>query len=690
MTNIKNTESSRVQTLIPQQLINDSAALVEFLKEYYNFLNQTQNPTNVINTIVENKDLDLALDKYISLIEKELGYGMVANMATNKLNVYKNIEEFYDTKGSIESFKLLFRVLFNVNVEVELPKEQILIASDGKWKQDNSIFSTTISGNPFSLVNSSVNITNPDGEVISAEVVRVRVLQSNVYEIFIDQSFRGNIDVNATITTSEYSGKVINALNKFEILSSGQNFKIGQFLEIINDRNANSTSLVKVTEVNSEGGLLNFEFIRFGYEYDSDFRSYLYPVEFTEDFESSPDDYGFPGVDKLGRVFDFLKTNEYLTIELNPYSLNYFAQDYVDGITSTGNYDAVYNQSDLEFSEIDQELINEDLDQDNQLSSRALVEFKLSPVSKYKGYYSNNNGFLSDNIKLQDNYYYQAFSYVLKSNQPFEKYKNAVRKTVHPSGMALFGQYEITNNFDASAQIELLERFYSERLSDSIDTLDSVAKLIIKPLADSVSTSEFWYYDYNKPVEDNVSLISYIEEKIFEKGLSNNVSVSDVLEDILFSKKPSDTVITSEDVDVVLIRNLYDSIGAFDGGTVETSDIYAINYFGQDYGEGIEQLGAVKQLNKVLSSQVIVTEEFSKLVEGEGDFQSLTTIYSNLENFIINKNLDDSIITSESINTFNNKPLQNSINTTDNGLLEFNPYSAGYFAQNYTEGHTSF
>lgn len=686
----KNIESSRIQTLIPQQLINDSTALVEFLKEYYKFVNQEQEPTNVINTIIKNKDLDLALDKYISLIEKEIGYGMVTNMVANKLNVYKNIEEFYDTKGSIESFKLLFRILFNVNVEIELPKEQILIASDGKWKQDNSIFSITLSGNPFSLVNNSIDIINPDGEIISVEVLRVRSVESNVYEIFIDQSFRGNIDVNATINTLEYSGQIINSLNSFKILSSGKNFKVGQFLEIINDRNANSTSIIKITQVDSEGGLVNFEFIKFGYEYDSDFKSYLYPVEFNGDFESSPSDFGFPLADKLGRVSELLKTNEHLTIELNPYSLNYFSQDYVDGIRTAGNFDAVYNQDQIEFEEINQQLFEENVEENN-IFSRALVEFKLTPLSKYKGYYSNNNGFLSDNIKLQDNFYYQAFSYVLKSNQPFEKYKNIVRKTVHPSGMALFGQYEITNNFDVATRIQLLERFYSERLSDSVDTSEFVAKLIIKPLVDSVLTSEFWYYDYNKPIENNVSLISYIEEKIFEKSLTNNISAFDVLEDILFNKNIFDTIITSEEVDVVLNRRLFDSVGIFDGGTTETVDIYATSYFGQDYSEGIEQLGAVKQFNKVLNSHITISEEIDTFSVGKGQISSSTTISSNVESFIINKNLNNSITTLDSINAFNiSKAIQNSINTSDSGLIEFNPYSVNYFAQDYVEGQTSF
>jgi len=40
--NKTNIESPSVEQLIPQQLVGDSQALIEFLKEYYKFLNQDQ------------------------------------------------------------------------------------------------------------------------------------------------------------------------------------------------------------------------------------------------------------------------------------------------------------------------------------------------------------------------------------------------------------------------------------------------------------------------------------------------------------------------------------------------------------------------------------------------------------------------------------------------------------------------
>ena len=96
MTDSSNTETSRVDSLIPQQLLNDAEALVEFLKEYYKFLNtQDTGPSNIINANLYNQDLDKVVDSFIDLATKELGAGFVRNFTANKRLLYKHVQELY-------------------------------------------------------------------------------------------------------------------------------------------------------------------------------------------------------------------------------------------------------------------------------------------------------------------------------------------------------------------------------------------------------------------------------------------------------------------------------------------------------------------------------------------------------------------------------------------------------------------
>ena len=56
------------------------------------------------------------------------------------------------------------------------------------------------------------------------------------------------------------------------------------------------------------------------------------------------------------------------------------------------------------------------------------------------GQYLNNKGFLSDNIKIHDSDRFHKFSYVVKSGQTIDKWRNAFKKLVHPAGFKFFGE----------------------------------------------------------------------------------------------------------------------------------------------------------------------------------------------------------------------------------------------------------
>lgn len=62
-------------------------------------------------------------------------------------------------------------------------------------------------------------------------------------------------------------------------------------------------------------------------------------------------------------------------------------------------------------------------------------------VTTYPGYYDGTFGFLSWDKFLQDNFYYQEFSYEIISSQTFDRYKDLAKKLLHPSGTILFNRY---------------------------------------------------------------------------------------------------------------------------------------------------------------------------------------------------------------------------------------------------------
>lgn len=63
-------------------------------------------------------------------------------------------------------------------------------------------------------------------------------------------------------------------------------------------------------------------------------------------------------------------------------------------------------------------------------------------AGRAEGYWKDNRGFLSSDKYLIDSYFYQEFSYEIRSSVLFDKYKDIVKQLIHPAGIALFGKYD--------------------------------------------------------------------------------------------------------------------------------------------------------------------------------------------------------------------------------------------------------
>jgi hypothetical protein len=151
----------------------------------------------------------------------------------------------------------------------------------------------------------------------------------------------------------------------------------------------------------------------------------------------------------------------------------------------------------------------------------AIISIKLGPLTKYPGYYRNNDGFLDDAIFIQDSKYYQAYSYVLKIDERLESYKSVVKTLIHPSGMALFGEYDIRNTFDLSLSLQSMVKILVINAQDEFTLTSQISsKDFGKYLTNEFGTQDSHVIIVNKPLEDSFEQTSNITSKQFSKALS--------------------------------------------------------------------------------------------------------------------------------------------------------------------------
>lgn len=175
MTIAKANPSVVVDYQAPEFIRSDYAKFITFLQKYYQYLEQSNKALGVIRNLetyndIDEQDDDDIVTTFYTLFLPDFPQVLKAD----KKFVLKNIVEFYNSKGSIDSVKSFFRILYGEEVEVYLPKVDVLKLNAGIWTKVFKIKIYNLSSGSISkLVNSEIyQIDAVNGNV----TVRARVV----------------------------------------------------------------------------------------------------------------------------------------------------------------------------------------------------------------------------------------------------------------------------------------------------------------------------------------------------------------------------------------------------------------------------------------------------------------------------------------------------------------------------------
>jgi len=466
----RRTLSSLVASQLPEFVREDNQTFVAFLEAYYEYLqNQDGNDLKSLG------DLDSTLDSFIKHFRDEVAVNFPQPVVDERF-LLQHMKDHYLAKGSEASFKFLFRVLFNKDVTLEYPSRQMLRASDGRWNQDVSIFARVNAGNPDSIIGRIVDVVTPNRiirlqidrrQYVEVEIDRIQQIAENIYEFFIDRKFFGDIAPGDRIRYADtFDATILPTTSKVTVQQKGKNFKLGDLYEIKNGDGAGS--VLKVSGINSVGGISSIEFVKYGINYTTDFTATLLPIGGT-----SPTLSGATALTIGGTAPNY-------TVALNETTNGFFEQ----GIINVSDYNTTSYWDGTYVGDIVREFFVDNkytiLDPDEP----AIIKISLGSLAKYPGYYTSNLGFLDDAIYIQDSKFYQAFSYVIKIDEKLETYRSAIKTLIHPSGMAMFGEYDIRNEFDTGTSLTSMLRFLVLGFQDEAFVTETTPNFAVsKPLA---------------------------------------------------------------------------------------------------------------------------------------------------------------------------------------------------------------
>jgi len=129
-------------------------------------------------------------------------------------NFIFNAGSFYSSKGTDQSFEILFRALYGEDVQVIKPSEYLIRPSNANYKVTRDYIVEKIQGDPLDLKNRTLyqDITGARGTVTNVKPVRYN--DSQYYQVSIDYGYQRDLDVRGTIF-SEFSPN-----NKTKVLNT--------------------------------------------------------------------------------------------------------------------------------------------------------------------------------------------------------------------------------------------------------------------------------------------------------------------------------------------------------------------------------------------------------------------------------------------------------------------------------------
>jgi len=465
--------SSVIANQFPEFVVEDYPKFTRFVELYYTFLKETE--LSGVGNLSTIRDIDTTLDKFVESLCNEFGIDLPKTDIKDDKFFLKHIKDFYSTKGSEESFRILFRHLFNTEIEIKYPKDYIFKSSDGAWVQDLSFLVDVTSGNIFDIVGQQVSISNSQFSLL-VSVNRIRPVD-NLFEVFIDRINYSAISSGDILIFGDVTATLQKSITKASVYKTGLGFYVGQLFTV--PSNLGTDAKIKVTSIDTLGNLTGVELINFGYGYDFEFYATITSTTAADSVISI-----FPNI--ISKTLGFIDSG---LISSNPYcDENYGSPVYCGAILQEFYTDSSVTEN----TSIDDEYT-------------AVLNIKVGAVRKYPGFYGDENGFLSNVYKLQD-HYYQLFSYLISSAESITSYKNPVKSLVHPAGMRLFGEQNLSNEISLAAYLAILNRFFQVTPHDPIFISDNSTYSMSKLLSESISIGDVYSASISKAFSDSTSV----------------------------------------------------------------------------------------------------------------------------------------------------------------------------------------
>ena len=650
-TETRNT-SFLIEEQFPEHIRDDYPTFVTFLKKYYEFMDQdTKQTDEVVNY---SNDIDYAQELFLDKWRGALVNDFPKSLKVDKRFFYKRAKDFYEAKGNRESIETFFRLMYGENVEVQYPSRYILKPSDAFYSVEQAVKLREADHggvlDPLSMAGKKIDIRyNKSAGSVTAlytQDATVTRVEKNTYSSSDGQTYDLMLKFESPTTAVQGPGAgavatvtvasgavtavtVVNGGDGYVALPSIQFYGAGTGAAATPTIVDGKITAIAVTAGGSGYVTAGINILTDGTNASTDIRTYVVDDKAGN---QTKDIYGY-----LLRQLTSVKYKSYAGSAANAgfkvgqiYKINETGDDgksYAeagDGTNGSGggyfyihttksdNYTLVGQQNNAyirvtsvtssgipsTFLIINpgQGFLNDctDIVIASPTGESVTITVCTGYLFDYEGKWKDDRGKLSDVNKIQDNKRYQPYAYVIKSGTQQTVWDRAIRDTVHPAGMQVFGDLVVKSvvdfniGFEVSAGAGIV--YYKFFSTDTTSNTDLVVKFFSVPTTDSSTATDAFANAFNKGNISEALTATQVFTWSYGLNKTDTPGATDTINSINTNKGITETASVTESISIPTLSKILTAIQATATDTgLGTNQNYTIDhtYLSENYvGDG--------------------------------------------------------------------------------------------------------
>ena len=445
--------SVKVEGQLPQFVKEDHTTFVSFMEAYYEYLEQTGKPYEIIGNLHNYSNVDKTTDEFLKYFKTQFGNDIPEAVFTNanKSFILKHLRDFYRNKGSEKSFQFLFRLLYKEEIDFYYPGKDMLRVSDGRYNKSEIIRVIDTSGSDavFNLTGKKITGTTSGSTAIVETIVNENIGTFVVSTIFLS-GVVGIFSIGEVISDGENSFITGGMVTDYTITNPGNNYSLGSVIPITNSGVSTAGTFIKVDTL-STGWVSS-------YTINSGGTGYVVGDKLTID---NTNNMALDGRTASILVKEVDGSGTITSLEIEHGGRGYKIVPVITGGGTGTNVDVTLLGSGIGGIKT-LNIVNGGYGytSDSILDFSSLGDGTATGVAKIGAYedsfskgFSSDDGFLSAPKYIQDSKYYQLFSYVLKCENTIDRWRDVIKRIVHPAGLSLFGNFQMVSRVNTGLKI---------------------------------------------------------------------------------------------------------------------------------------------------------------------------------------------------------------------------------------------